>query len=55
MFHVVATPGIPQTRLVKRIFIEHRLWHRLRCVHIHKKDTFAWKGNKGQAEMALLS
>lgn len=51
MFHVIATPQISGTRLVKRIFIEHRLWHRLRCVHIHKKDTCAWMGCKGQAVM----
>lgn len=53
MFHVIATPQISGTRLVKRIFIEHRLWHRLRCVHIHRKDTNAWKGNRGQAVMEL--
>jgi len=53
MFHVIATPQIPNSRLVKRIFIEHRLWHRLRCVHIHKKDTYAWMGKRGQKIMEL--
>lgn len=53
MFHVIATPSIPDTVLVKRIFIEHRIWHRLRCVHIHKKDTSAWKGIRGQATLPL--
>ena len=53
IFPVIATPQVPGSVLVKRIFIEHRLWHRLRCVHIHKKDTNAWRGIKGQAQMNL--
>lgn len=45
-FHEKATPPIEGTLLVKRIFLEHRVWHALRCVHIHQKDTeeYARKG-----------
>ena len=53
IFHVIATPQIPNTVLIKRIFIEHRLWHRLRCVHIHRKNTCAWMGKRGQKPMEL--
>ncbi len=38
MYHYMATPRIDGTRLVKRIFIETRLWHKLRVVHIHRKE-----------------
>jgi len=53
MYHYLATPRIPNTILVKRIFVETRVWHKLRCVHIHRKDTYAWKGKRGQASMEL--
>lgn len=53
MYHDVATPAIRDTRLVKRIFIESRMWHKLRCVHIHRKDTLSWRGHKGQSVMDL--
>ena len=53
VFHSHATPAIRGTRLIKRIFIEHRQWHVLRCVHIHIKDTASWLGNKGQSVMVL--
>lgn len=43
MYHYIATPSIPNTILFKRIFLETRSWHKLRCIHIHKKDTLAWK------------
>lgn len=42
MYHYLATPSIKNTILVKRILMETRSWHKLRCVHIHKKDTKAW-------------
>ena len=51
MYHYLATPTIPGTRLIKRIFMETRMWHKLRCVHIHIKDTCSWQGKKGQAIM----
>jgi len=51
MYHCLATPRIEGTRLIKRIFVETRVWHKLRCVHIHKKDTCSWMGNKGQSEI----
>ena len=53
MYHDIATPTIRGTVLKKRIFLESRMWHKLRCIHIHKKDSFAWQGNKGQAIMKL--
>lgn len=53
MYHEVATPAIKGTVLKKRIFLENRMWHKLRCVHIHKKDTLAWQGIKGQAMLDL--
>lgn len=43
MYHYIATPSIRGTRLVKRIFLETRYWHKLRCIHIHIKDSEAWK------------
>lgn len=42
MYHYVATPSIPNTILFKRIFMETRMWHKLRCVHIHQKNTKVW-------------
>lgn len=53
MYHYLATPGIQGTILVKRIFIETRVWHKLRCVHVHRKDSSAWRGIRGQAVMEL--
>ena len=38
MYHYAATPRIPGTVMIKRVFIETRIWHKLRCVHIHKKE-----------------
>ncbi len=38
IYHYLATPTIPNTRLIKRIFLETRVWHKLRCVHIYQKD-----------------
>lgn len=38
-FHERATPSMRGTLLVKRILLEHRVWHSLRCVHIHLKNT----------------
>lgn len=53
MYHYLATPTISGTVLIKRIFMETRMWHKLRCVHIHRKDTMAWQGIRGQAVMEL--
>jgi len=53
MYHYLATPPVSKTRLIKRIFIETRVWHKLRCVHIHIKDTNSWKGIRGQSIMDL--
>lgn len=53
IYHCLATPAIKNTRLIMRIFIETRQWHKLRCVHIHKKDTLSWLGVKGQSPMKL--
>lgn len=53
MYHFLAMPAIRGTRTVYRIFIETRKWHRLRCVHIHKKDSYFAMGIKGQAIMEL--
>jgi len=46
MYHYLATPRIENTVLFKRIFLETRVWHKLRCIHIHKKDIDAWKNFK---------
>lgn len=53
MYHYLATPTIRGTRLTKRIFIETRVWHKLRCVHIHIKDTNSWRGRRGQGELNI--
>ena len=42
MYHYLATPRIEGTILVKRIFLETRVWHKLRCIHIHQKRTELW-------------
>lgn len=39
MYHYLATPRIKDTILIKRIFLETRIWHKLRCVHIHQKRS----------------
>lgn len=51
MYHYLATPSIRGTVLTKRIFLETRMWHKLRCIHIHRKDTLAWEGVRGQSIM----
>jgi len=38
MYHYLATPRLEKTILVMRIFMETRIWHKLRCVHIYKKE-----------------
>lgn len=43
MYHYLATPRIENTVLVKRIFLETRVWHKLRCVHIHQKRSELWQ------------
>jgi len=43
MYHCLATPSIKNTILVKRILMETRSWHKARIIHIHKKDSLAWK------------
>jgi len=42
VYHYLATPRVENTVLVKRIFLETRVWHKLRCIHIHKKDIKVW-------------
>lgn len=37
MYHYLATPRLERTQLVKRIFLETRIWHKLRCVHIYQR------------------
>lgn len=37
VYHYLATPRIEGTVLVKRIFLETRVWHKLRCIHLHQK------------------
>ena len=39
LYHYLALPRIPNTFLVKRVFLETRTWHKLRCIHIYKKDS----------------
>jgi len=53
MYHFLAMPSIRGTRIVYRIFMETRKWHRLRCVHIHKKDNCLAMGIRGQSIMEL--
>lgn len=43
VYHYLATPRIENTILVKRIFLETRIWHKLRCIHIHQKRTELWE------------
>ena len=38
MYHWYATPSIRGSRLIKRIFLETRVFHKLRCVHIYQKE-----------------
>jgi len=42
MYHYLATPSLINTILVKRIFLETRMWHKLRCIHIHQKRSELW-------------
>lgn len=53
MYHYLATPRIENTILVKRVLMETRVWHKARIIHIHKKDSLAWQGIKGQSVMGL--
>ncbi len=39
VYHYLTTPRIEDTTLIKRIFLETRVWHKLRCVHIHQKRS----------------
>ena len=41
-YHYLATPKIEGTSLIKRIFLETRVWHKLRCIHIHQKRSELW-------------
>lgn len=38
MYHFLATPRLDGTKLVMRIFLETRIWHKLRCIHIYQKE-----------------
>lgn len=40
VYHYLATPRLENTELAMRIFLETRIWHKLRCVHIYKKRGF---------------
>ena len=42
IYHMLSTPSIKDTVLTKRIFLETRRWHKLRCIHIHRKNKQAW-------------
>ena len=46
MYHYLACPRIENTILIKRIFLETRMWHKLRCIHIHQKRSDLWKKEK---------
>lgn len=37
VYHKLCTPTPKGTRLVKRILLETRVWHALRCIHIYQK------------------
>jgi 16S rRNA G966 N2-methylase RsmD len=37
MYHYLATPSLKDVKLVKRILMETRPWHKARIVHIHQK------------------
>jgi len=50
MYHYIATPQIPGTIMVKRVFIETRPWHRPRIVHIHRKTTKGWEEKTREIE-----
>jgi len=50
VYHFVATPQIPGTVMVKRIFIETRPWHRPRVVHIHRKSEQEWRMKSQEIE-----
>ncbi len=39
MYHYLACPRIENTILIERIFMETRVWHKLRCIHIHQKRS----------------
>lgn len=38
-YHYLAMPRIDGTQLIKRIFMETRIWHKLRCIHVYQKET----------------
>ncbi len=42
VYHWHATPAIKNTLIVKRIFLQTRVNHKLRNIHIHQKNTEAW-------------
>ncbi len=52
MYHYLATPRIENTILVKRIFLETRVWHKLRCIHIHQKRSELW-GNEVESDITF--
>jgi len=54
IYHFVATPQIPGTIMIKRIFIETRPWHRPRIIHIHKKSKHEWKIKQQEIEQVKL-
>ncbi len=54
MYHFVATPQIPGTIMIKRIFIETRPWHRPRIIHIHRKSKQDWEKKQSEIEAIKL-
>lgn len=50
VYHFVATPQIPGTVMIKRVFIETRPWHRPRVIHIHKKSREEWEIKRQEIE-----
>jgi len=38
MYHFLATPRLDGTNLIMRIFLQTRIWHKLRCVHVYRKE-----------------
>lgn len=56
VYHWVASPAvIPKLIMVERIFMETRVWHKLRCIHIYKKFVERWERSKEDIGFGFLS
>lgn len=54
IYHYLATPVvIPNCVLIKRIFLETRIWHKLRCIRVHKKFVKNWMRDLGHKGLGL--